>query len=238
MRTLVPFAADRPKTRLSGVLSPPERATFARLLLTAVCETLRAAGREPTVLSTASLDAEGPELPPSTRVIVDDAPLSTAINRQLRAGEIDAADPAEVDTDAPTLVLMADLPLVRAADIDRLVGTAGDVVIAPGLGGGTNALVVRHSAFRVDYHGASYLDHRRIAADAGLSIDTVDSRRLATDIDEPADLAELLIHGEGPACDWLLEAGFELAVDDGRVGVSRTAIGGETGRCQPDRDRR
>ena len=221
MRTLVPFAADRPKTRLSSVLSPPERATFARLLLSDVLETLWTAGCEPTVLSTASLDAEGPELPPSTRVVVDDAPLSTAVNRQLRAG------------DATTLVIMADLPLVRAADVDVLTGTDGDVVIAPGLGGGTNALVVRHPTFRVDYHGASYLDHCRIAADAGLSVSTVDSRRLATDIDEPDDLAELLIHGEGPARDWLVDAGFELAADDGRVGVSRTAAGGSGGRERP-----
>jgi 2-phospho-L-lactate guanylyltransferase len=31
----------------------------------------------------------------------------------------------------------------------------------------------------------------------------------------------LLLHGDGTAADWLREAGFELDVHDGRVGVTR-----------------
>jgi len=54
----------------------------------------------------------------------------------------------------------------------------------------------------------------------------VDSHRLATDVDEPADLAELLIHAEadgdgGRAARWLRDAGFALDTTDGRVGVRR-----------------
>ena len=86
---------------------------------------------------------------------------------------------------------------------------------------GTNAMVIREPAFRVDYHGASYLDHRAAAADCGATVKTVDSRRLATDIDEPDDLAEILIHGDGAARAWLVAAGFELDAGDGRVGVRR-----------------
>jgi 2-phospho-L-lactate guanylyltransferase len=103
-----------------------------------------------------------------------------------------------------------------------LTGTAGDVVATPGRGGGTNALVVRDPAFRVDYHGASIRDHRRIADEAGLDYREVDSMRLSTDVDEPADLAEVLLHGRGDSADWLRAAGVSLSVDDGRVGVRRS----------------
>ena len=212
MRTLVPFAAVNPKTRLDSVLTGDERAAFARVMLRSVCATLQQAGSEPTVLSTASLDET--TLPPSTTVVVDDRPLTATVNDELT-------------TDAPTLIMMADLPLATPESIRRLtaatdaVGDAVDIAIAPGLGGGTNALVVREPAFRVDYHGASYLDHREIAADLDATVRTVDSRQLATDIDEPSDLVEVLIHGDGPVREWLLDAGFELDRSDGRVGIRR-----------------
>ena len=108
------------------------------------------------------------------------------------------------------------------ASLSRLFETRGEVAVAPGRGGGTNALVVRHPDFRVDYHGASYRDHRRIAADAGLSVGVVDSMRLATDVDEPDDIAEVLLHGEGRAREWLADAGFEVVLREGRVGVARS----------------
>lgn len=118
---------------------------------------------------------------------------------------------------------MADLALATPAALERLFETEADVAIAPGRGSGTNALVVRHPEFRVDYHGTSYLDHRERAQDVGASLETVDSFRLATDIDEPADLVEVLVHGRddarAPAV--LRECGFELTETDGRVTVSR-----------------
>jgi len=212
MRTLVPFAAVDPKTRLGSVLTADERAAFARVMLRSVCATLQQAGYEPTVCATAALDAT--TLPADTAVVVDDRPLTTAVNDELT-------------TDTPTLIMMADLPLATPESIRRLtaatdaVGDAVDIAIAPGLGGGTNALVVREPAFRVDYHGASYLDHREIAADLDATVRTVDSRQLATDIDEPSDLVEVLIHGDGPVREWLLDAGFELDRSDGRVGIRR-----------------
>ncbi|MFQ3475498.1 2-phospho-L-lactate guanylyltransferase [Halonotius sp. F2-221B] len=218
MRSLVPFAAVDPKTRLDSVLTADERAAFARVLLRSVCATLREAGHETTVLATAPLDEatlDEPALPPDTSVVVDDRPLTAAVNDQLAA-------------ETPTLIVMADLPLATPESIRRLIaasddaGNDADIAIAPGLGGGTNALVVREPAFRVDYHGASYLDHRAAAADLDATVSVVDSRQLATDIDEPGDLAEVLIHGDGPAREWLIDAGVELDTGDGRVGVRRS----------------
>lgn len=213
MQVVVPFAAETPKTRLESVLSSTERSTVARAMLADVVSAVVETGHEPTVLSTASLaDADGPglaELPAS--VVVDDRPLSEAVNARLptTAGETVA-------------VVMADLALVTPAALERLFAPDADVVIAPGRGGGTNALVVRHPAFRVDYHGASYLDHVRIAREVGASIETVDSFRLSTDIDEPDDLVEVLLHGDGRAAATLDELGFDLEIDEGRVAATRT----------------
>jgi len=202
MRVVVPFAAETPKTRLSAVLDPEERRAFARVMLGDVLATLRAAGVDPEVLATAAIDVEAP-------VAVDDRPLTEAVNAVLAGADGDVA------------VVMADLALLTPGTVDRLLDAGGDVVVAPGRGGGTNALVVRHPDFRVDYHGASYLDHLRAAEEVGAEVEVVDSHRLATDVDEPADLAELLIHGEGAARDWLESAGFELVVDGGRVSAER-----------------
>ena len=199
MNVYVPFAAREPKTRLADALEPDERATFARAMLLDVCDAISRTGREPTVLATDSVDCAYP-------VVVDDRPLTDAVNARL---------------DPPVAVVMADLGLASVEALRRLFETDGDVVIAPGLGGGTNALVVRHPDFEVDYHGASVRDHRRIARRVGAEVSTVDSFRLAVDIDEPRDLVELLLHGEGRAREWLEDAGFVVERRDGRVGVVR-----------------
>lgn len=202
MRVVVPFAAETPKTRLSTVLDPDERREFARVMLGDVLSVLRAAGADPEVLATAAVEAPAP-------VTVDDRPLTDAVNAVLGEANGDVG------------IVMADLALLTPAVAGRLLDADGEVVIAPGRGGGTNALVLRHPAFRVDYHGVSYLDHLRKARDVGATVGVVDSHRLATDVDEPADLAELLIHGDGAARSWLEDRGFELAVEGGRVGVRR-----------------
>lgn len=202
MRTVVPFAVSEPKTRLSSALSPGERREFSRAMLADVLSALRALGHDPEVLATDDVDLEA-------TVTVDDRPLDPAVNDVLE------------NTDGPVAVVVADLALVTPAALDRLFAPDADVVLAPGRGGGTNAFVARHPDFRVDYHDASIRDHRRIARELTDNVVEVDSFRLATDVDEPADLAEVLLHGESDAADWLAEKGFELSLENGRVSVSR-----------------
>jgi 2-phospho-L-lactate guanylyltransferase len=204
MRLLVPFEATRPKTRLDGVLDSNERATFARAMLRDVLDACREAGHDPEVVAT------GPVPAADVPVTVDDRPLSAAVNARLGGAE-------------PLGVVVADLALATPAAVGRLVDAAAgaDVAIAPGRGGGTNGLVVDHADFRVDFHGASYRDHRRVAREVGADVAVVDSMRLSTDVDEPADLVEVLLHAEGAAAAWLGER-FELDAGEGRVGVVRT----------------
>ncbi|ELZ57399.1 MULTISPECIES: 2-phospho-L-lactate guanylyltransferase [Halorubrum] len=214
MEVIVPFSTDRPKSRLADVLSPDERRAFARAMLTDVLESIVAAGGEPRVLATDAVDVDRP-------VTVDDRPLTTAVNAALD-GHFETAGAADGSVE-PVAVVMADLALATPDAVERLfaAGRDADVAVAPGRGGGTNAFVSSHADFRVDYHGASYLDHRDIAAEVGAGFVAVDSRRLGTDVDESDDLAEVLIHGEGRAATWLREAGFVLDTSGGRVGAVR-----------------
>lgn len=205
MRVVVPVGPHQPKTRLGDVLAPDERVAFTEAMLADVLGAIRGAGRDPEVLSTAPIEVDAP-------VTVDDRALTPAVNAVLAEAKTEAGE--------PLAVVMADLPLATPESLTTLFETPGDVVLAPGRGGGTNAFVTRHPEFQVDYHGGSFLKHRRAAAELG-SVGIVDSHRLATDIDERADLVELLIHGEGAAADWLRGAGFALDRSTGRVAVQR-----------------
>ncbi|WP_248515710.1 2-phospho-L-lactate guanylyltransferase [Salinarchaeum laminariae] len=200
MDVAVPFDAVDPKSRLSGVFDADERTSFARVLLVDVLDAVRATGHEPTVYATgpAEVDAE---------VVVDERGLDSLCNSLL--------------DDPPVAVVMADLGLATPAALERLFDAEGEVVAVPGLGGGTNALVVRDDTFSTDYHGVSVRDHRQIASDAALEWTEIDSLRLGVDVDERADLVEVLLHGDGEAPDWLRAHGFAVAVRDGRATVVR-----------------
>ena len=201
MDVLVPFDASAPKTRLSTVLDIEERREFAAVMLEDVLEAIGAAGGRPTVLATAEIDTSRP-------AVVDERSLDAAVNARLGA-------------DGPTAVVMGDLALATPDALRRLFEADGDIVLVPGRGGGTNAFVARDADFRVDYHDASITDHRAIAREIGADCREIDSFRLATDIDEPADLLEVLLHTEGRAASWLRGHGFEPAIESGRAGVRR-----------------
>jgi 2-phospho-L-lactate guanylyltransferase len=232
MDVIVPFTARDPKSRLAPVLSVAERREFAFEMLRDVVTAIEAAGHEPELLVPRPLDVTASPLETETvsetteraggaaeepladrSTTVDDRPLTPAVNGVLsRLADGDAAAVA---------IVMADLALATPTALHRLFGAGGDVAIAPGRGGGTNALVVRDPGFAVDYHGTSYRDHRRAAADAALSVGVVDSMRLATDVDEPGDLVEVLLHTDGRSAAWLRDAGFEVDDSESRVGVRR-----------------
>ncbi len=200
MRVFVPFDGVAPKTRLSNLFDEGERRRLADAMLADVVATLDRAGYEPTVLATAPVDCDMP-------VRVDERPLTPAVN--------------DVLGDGPVAVVMADLALVTEDALERLFAPDTDVVLAPGLGGGTNALVARHPDFRVDYHGVSIRDHREAAGAVGADVTTVDSFRLAVDVDAPEDLADVLVHTDRETARTLRELGVSLSTEDGRVAVSR-----------------
>lgn len=201
---VIPFRPKNPKTRLSCVLGRDERERFALAMLKDVSEKTALAGCTTTILSTEEFSLEG------TTTVVDERDLNEALNAYL-AG-----------TDRPVLIIMSDIPLVTVENIRSLISTKADCAIVPGRGGGTNSIFIRDpSRFRVDFYGASFLDHMNIARDSGLSVEVADSFRMSTDIDEKEDLVEILLHGKGESRRYLESLGISLSVNHGRVGVQR-----------------
>lgn len=200
-RVHVPFEPRNPKTRLSPALDSEERVELSYALLHDVCGAILDSGRTPIVVSTVEIDVE-------YEVQVKPEPLTPAVNELLE------------NRDPPVAVVMADLALATPEALRRLYETEAELVLVPGLGGGTNAFVSQATDFRVDYHGASYRDHREIAKDRGIEVGVLDSYRLTVDVDVPEDFVEVLLHGDGAARDFLEER-FELVVDEGRVSARR-----------------
>jgi 2-phospho-L-lactate guanylyltransferase len=217
MHVVIPFAAKSPKTRLASVLDLNERREFAVAMLKDVLDIIKRTSHTLELLvgeQTSSLIKPYFEdtLPP---IVAHDGTLSEAVNSRLDA---------QFDTVQPTggvAVIMADLALLTVSAVNKLYTSDGDVVLAPGRGGGTNAFITRSSRFTVNYHGLSYQDHCEIAKKANLSFTTVDSMRLSTDIDEPDDLIEIRLHGDGYSHEWLKAHGFEIHSQTGRAAIIR-----------------
>jgi 2-phospho-L-lactate guanylyltransferase len=204
VRALIPFKPVNPKSRLSGVMSQEEREAFARAMLDDVVAAVRGAGCTPVILSTA------PFRHPGAETLVDGRGLNESLNGIL-SGLLGA-----------TLIIMSDLPLAVPEIITRMLTTSANISVVPGRGGGTNAIYLKNPArFRADYYAGSFLKHLKIAEEFGATVEVIDSFRLHTDMDEEADLAEVLIHGRGKSRKYLVSLGFALDAECGRVKAER-----------------
>jgi 2-phospho-L-lactate guanylyltransferase len=115
---------------------------------------------------------------------------------------------------------MADLALLTERDVVGILNCEGDVVLCPGRGGGTNMILIRSPKFRTCYHELSFPKHLAFALQAGLEVSIYESFRAGCDIDEPEDLAEVLLHGRGRSKNVLEGMGFALS-ENGRAGLCR-----------------
>ncbi|MDR2856125.1 MAG: 2-phospho-L-lactate guanylyltransferase [Methanomicrobiales archaeon] len=203
---VIPFRPVDPKKRLKAIMSQEEREGFARAMLSDVIETVIDAGCTPVLLTTqeiANIDAR-------VRVIV------------LNLGLNEALDAFRKEQDGPFGIVMADLALCNTKSLMQLAHTSAAFGIVPGTGGGTNAIYIKDgSAFKAQYYGFSFLKHLTWAKEQGYSIEIIDSFRLSTDIDEPDDLVEVLIHTERNTAAYLNQIGFVLCAEEGRVHVKR-----------------
>lgn len=114
-----------------------------------------------------------------------------SLNDALRQGARDAVDRGAT----AILSLSSDLPYLEAADVQAMLETPADVVIATDSAKlGTNALLLR-PAFVIPYrYGAGSLAaHLAEAETAGLTAAIVERPGIARDVDTPADLNALRI---------------------------------------------
>ncbi len=212
LRAVIPFKKSNAKSRLSALLSDREREDFAMVMLNDVAEALLKSGcfEVVDILSTSMIEVMG------VNIVLTEKGLNEALNEYLQKMSSHSIN-------EPVLIIMADIPLVSIKNIQDITLSSSDIVIAPGRMGGTNALFIGDpSRFHVDYYGASFLKHLEIASQNNLKIEVFDSFNLSTDIDEVADLAEVIIHGTGHASRYLKKLGFVLAEKGGRGGVKRS----------------
>jgi 2-phospho-L-lactate guanylyltransferase len=182
----------RAKSRLDGVLGERERVSLACDMLARVIFQLLLSPEIAGVL----VVTDGPEVAEFARatgaLAISDAakpPLGAIVDAAL-------AELSEEYDAGAALVLMADLPLLTAADVRSLVEqmAEADVVVAPDLRGeGTNALGLTPPGRLRTCFGTrdSFERHLRTAEAAGLRVGVHRSEGVAFDVDEPADLERL-----------------------------------------------
>ncbi|HKA33739.1 MAG TPA: 2-phospho-L-lactate guanylyltransferase [Candidatus Binatia bacterium] len=187
------------KQRLSAWLSAEERALLAETMLRDVlAETLAAQGLEAVYVVTGNARVRAIADSLGARIIVEEqengetGAVTLALAALKRRG-FEAA-----------LVIPADMPLVRAADIESFVAQAPALdrfaLLVPSHDRmGTNALLLAPPdaiALRFGYDSFTY--HVGQAVDRGLSLKLVENERIALDIDELRDLQRFLASGGGP----------------------------------------
>lgn len=175
----------RGKERLSPVLDPASRAALVRAMADHVTSTAESAGLLPVIVTDAQDVAEWgasrglPTIPQP-------------------AGGLDSAGKAGIDwalaANSGWLVVHADLPLLRAADLEELAAVleAGDDPIAPSSDGGTSAIGGR-AALNLAYGPGSF--HRHLARLASPRV--LVRPGLILDVDTPADLETAIRHPSG-----------------------------------------
>lgn len=182
---------ENAKERLSPVLSRAERRALAQAMLQDVFAAL-AAVHHHTRVAVVTSDAFAADLAQHCRfeIIADPANL----------GESDAiANATEhcvAQGEDSTLVLPGDIPLLQAKDIEQVLAAApaeGSVLVPGWDGRGSNAVWRRPAnLFPLRFGNDSFEPHLRSARATGKPCIVLRLPRLGLDVDNPADLAQLL----------------------------------------------
>lgn len=179
------------KRRLAPMLSKDERAALSAHMLE---RTLRIVRQEATScrVTVVSGNHEVARRSPGWGADAVFASERSGLNEELADAAI------RVPAGTPILVIHADLPRLRAADIRALLECRADIAIAPDHAGtGTNALLLHKVETPFFAFGPGSFDrHCRTAQERGLSMQVCRRTGLAHDLDEPADLRALPQDGE------------------------------------------
>ncbi len=181
---------QRAKSRLADVLSPEQRLLLAERMLRHVLQVVRTV---PQILGTLVISRDSRAL-----AIAREYGLRTV--QESGAPELNAALGRATQVVAEwggeaVLVLPADLPLLEAADLGKMIdlgaGTPCVVIATDEQRDGTNALFMRPpGAIGFAYGEGSFARHCTLARDAGIQVREYHSDCLSLDIDVAADLEQ------------------------------------------------
>jgi 2-phospho-L-lactate guanylyltransferase len=180
---------DGAKQRLSPVLTPEERFALAQAMCEDVLQALADWQSRPAVAVVTS-DSFARDLAArfNFEVIADDncgetsaIEMATAVCRERGAHS--------------TLVLPADIPLIEASELQKIVDNApanGAVLVPDAAGRGTNAAWRSPcDLFPLRFGNDSFLPHKAAAKATGLPCVVLELPSIARDVDRPEDLYEL-----------------------------------------------
>jgi 2-phospho-L-lactate/phosphoenolpyruvate guanylyltransferase len=182
------------KQRLRTVLGPAERAALARTMLADVLEALAAAALDAVWVITRDAEAQAVAQAFGAVVLREEANrghTSAVTLAQTRAAEAGAA---------VFVTVPGDVPCVRAAEIDALVGAAAPApaaVFAPSRSGqGTNGVALAPAGLMPLQFGEPSLErHLGAARERGLQPTVLRLPGLGLDVDGPDDLQALAVAG-------------------------------------------
>lgn len=172
----------RGKQRLSSHFANDLRAELVEAMLLDVIDACTSS----TSITDVMIVTPNPAIAPATCTVMTDPgrghaqAIETALER---AGAADSV-----------VILMADCPLVTGEAIDRLVGSAAPLALAPAQDGGTNALAMRPAnllrpAFGVPGSSAITM---ATARELGLNMKLVNDPVFAIDLDDPRDIERIV----------------------------------------------
>jgi 2-phospho-L-lactate guanylyltransferase len=187
----------RAKTRLGELLSGDERRRLAWAMFEDVSRAIVNA-RKPdrVVMVTSFTPAIERARSLGWEVLIEESQIS-------ESASVDWASRVLSERGFDTVMrLPADLPLVRAEDIDELLSigldSPGALLVPSREGTGTNAIIRTPPALFPSRFGPNSLAlHKQEAARVGVECVIVNNARIALDIDEPADVELLLEEGRG-----------------------------------------
>lgn len=182
---------ENAKERLSPVLSRAERRALAEAMLQDVLAALAAVNHHTRVgvvssdpLAVALAERYGFTLIPDPANLGESDAIAHATEHCIARGE------------DSTLVIPGDIPLVQAEDIEQVLAAApaqGSVLVPGWDGRGSNAVLRRPAGlFPLRFGNDSFQPHLRAAQATGMPCVVLRLPRLGLDVDNSADLAQLL----------------------------------------------
>jgi len=185
------------KTRLAEVLSEEERRRFAWAMFEDVSQAIAGAQKPDRVFLVTNF------APAIERGRKQGWDVLTEQSQISESESVDWASRVLAERGFDTVMrLPADLPLVRAEDIEEIlsieVDSPGALLIPSREGSGTNAIVRRPPTLFPSRFGPNSLHlHKQEATRIGVECVIVNNNRIGLDIDEPTDLEALIKEGSG-----------------------------------------
>lgn|SRR5262249_1782550 len=205
------------KTRLSGLLSPEARQRLAAVMFADVARALSGVRRADRIfIVTNYLPACQQARLLGFDVLLERAQHSESASVDWASRELEGRGYDEV------MRLPADIPLVKAEDIDNLLemdtGRPGALIVPSREGTGTNSIIRTPPTLFESHFGPDSLRlHLEEARSLGVEPVIVANDRMGLDIDEPGDLAALLECGGGTeTAGFVSESGIARAVISAR----------------------